>query len=173
MLQACIDQAGDINASLRALPIFLLASQNFVVFAGSSYTHRLWCVLEMFTFLRSGGTLGRVIVKPLDLDAAEACALFDIRHADCYVSADKQRLLAIVESSYGSFEQFNSACKQMLLAKLGTDGKGEGKGDGKGAASSLDFQTTRTGLRLGRASRTSPAPDKYAAPEEDPGAGEP
>jgi hypothetical protein len=42
MLQACINQDGDIDASLKALPIFLLASETFAVFAGHSYTLRLW-----------------------------------------------------------------------------------------------------------------------------------
>ena len=121
--KACIDQSGDINASLRALPIFLLSSQCFVVLAGKSYTRRLWCVLEIFTFLRSGGTYGRIDVRPLDIDAAEAVALFDIRKADCFLSQDKHALLAIVESSYGSFTQFNTACRKILLAKLGS---GEG-----------------------------------------------
>ena len=53
--KACIDQKGDINASLKVLPIFLLSSKMFVVLAGKTYTSRLWCVLEMFTFLRGGG----------------------------------------------------------------------------------------------------------------------
>ena len=34
--KACIDQSSDIDASLKALPIFLLASDNFVVFVGDS-----------------------------------------------------------------------------------------------------------------------------------------
>ena len=62
--QACIDQAGDINASLKALPIFLLASRHFVVFVGETYYKRMWCVLEMFTFVRSGGTLEQVRRAP-------------------------------------------------------------------------------------------------------------
>lgn len=40
--QACIDQASDINASLKALPIFLLSSKCMVVFVGESYFRRMW-----------------------------------------------------------------------------------------------------------------------------------
>ena len=80
------------------------------------------CVLELFTFLRSGGSYSRIDVRPLDLDAAEAVALFDIRRANCFLSADRHALLAIVESSYGSFTLFNDACKKILLAKLGSGG---------------------------------------------------
>ena len=77
-------------------------------------------MLEIFTFLRSGGSYDRIDVRPLDLDAAEAVALFDVRKADCHLMRDKQALLAIVESSYGSFGVFNKACKKILLAKLGS-----------------------------------------------------
>ena len=122
-LSACIDQAGDINASLKALPLFLLLSRRFVVFAGESYTKRLWCVLELFTFLRSGGTLERIVVKPLDLDLAKVVTLFDIRKADCFLRGDMLRLLGIVEASYGSFGQFNAAVRKILLAKLGSEDK--------------------------------------------------
>ena len=80
------------------------------------------CVLELFTFLRSGGSYSRIDVRPLDLDAAEAVAFFDIRRANCFLSADRHALLAIVESSYGSFTLFNDACKKILLAKLGSGG---------------------------------------------------
>ena len=86
------------------------------------------CVLELFTFLRSGGSYSRIDVRPLDLDAAEAVALFDIRRANCFLSADRHALLAIVESSYGSFTLFNDACKKILLAKLGSGGGLHGGG---------------------------------------------
>ena len=118
--KACIDQAGDINASLKALPIFLLASKYFVVFAGKTYTKRMWCVLEIFTFVRSGGTVDSILLKPLDVgEAREAITTFDIAQADCYVRGDKQRIRAIVESCYGSFSPFNATCRAILQAKLG------------------------------------------------------
>ena len=70
--KACIDQDGDINASLRALPIYLLGSRYFVVFVGESYFNRMWCVLELFTFVRSGGTVDQIMLKPLHGDDAAA-----------------------------------------------------------------------------------------------------
>ena len=122
--QACIDQAGDINAALRALPIFLLASRHFVVFVGESYFKRMWCVLEAFTFVRAGGKLEQVVLKPLKGENADvAIATLDVRKASCYLRADYHRILAIVESSYGSSAQFNDACKRLLASKLGTSAK--------------------------------------------------
>ena len=117
--KACIDQKGDINASLKVLPIFLLSSKIFVVLAGKTYTSRLWCVLEMFTFLRGGGSLDRIAVYPLDIDSTEAISNFDIRRADCTVKQDRHRMLAIVESSFSTFDEFNNACRKIFVAKLG------------------------------------------------------
>ena len=126
--QACIDQAGDINASLRALPIFLLASDHFVVLAGETYTRRMWCVLEIFTFVRSGGKVEQIVLKPLKSGSASAAfSAFDIRQADCFLRVDKQRILAVVESSYGSFGQFNAACRQIFSAQLGLTTKTQDK----------------------------------------------
>ena len=119
--KACIDQSGDINASLKALPIFLLASRYFAVFAGQSYTKRLWCAVEVFTFVRASGKLDSLILKPLHADDVKAFARFDISRADCFLREDKQRLLAIVESSYSSIGQFNAACRKILMSKLSLD----------------------------------------------------
>ena len=124
--KACIDQAGDINAALRALPVFLMCSKYFVVFAGKTYTRRMWCVVELFTFVRSNGNLDSIVLKPLDQsDAEDAIATFDIGKADCYLREDKQRMRAIVESCYGSYQTFNTAVRSILHAKMsGTDASG-------------------------------------------------
>ena len=75
----------------------------------------------MFTFLRSGGTIDRIILKPLDPDDRKVLATFDIRKADCFLQSDKQRLLSIVESSYFSSGAFNAACRKILVTKLRLD----------------------------------------------------
>ena len=53
-------------------------------------------------------------------------ASFDIRKASCFLQSDKQRLLAIVESSYFSFGAFNAACRKILMDKLKQDEAPEG-----------------------------------------------
>ena len=88
-----------------------------------------WCVLEMFTFLRSGGTIDRIILKPLDPDDRKVLATFDIRKADCFLQSDKQRLLSIVESSYFSSGAFNAACRKILVTKLRLDEAPSSVGD--------------------------------------------
>ena len=69
---ACIDQAGDINASLKALPIFLLTSQCMVVFVGESYFRRMWCMLELFTFVRRYVCMACSSMHPLHVHARDA-----------------------------------------------------------------------------------------------------
>ena len=74
--KACIDQA-EIAANLSALPVFLSGCQKLLVLAGPTYTSRLWCVVELFTFCKMGGRLEHIRVCELsgDLHSALAHAL--------------------------------------------------------------------------------------------------
>ena len=57
--KACILQT-DVEACLACLPIHLAGCRRLLVLAGSTYTSRIWCMIELFTFLRMGGDLQRV-----------------------------------------------------------------------------------------------------------------
>jgi hypothetical protein len=50
--RACIDQ-NNIQQSLACLPVFLAGCQTLLVVAGKTYCSRLWCVMELFAFVRS------------------------------------------------------------------------------------------------------------------------
>ena len=67
--KACIDQ-NNIDESLACLPIFLAGCAELLVLAGPTYTERLWCVMEIFTFFQIGKRVDRVTVVPLE--AADA-----------------------------------------------------------------------------------------------------
>ena len=54
--KACIDQS-NVQQSLACLPVFLAGCQTLLVVAGPTYCSRLWCVMELFTFVRSGRLL--------------------------------------------------------------------------------------------------------------------
>ena len=54
--KACIDQV-NIDQALACLPIFLAGCQTILVVAGTTYCSRLWCVIELFTFVRSAHLL--------------------------------------------------------------------------------------------------------------------
>ena len=62
--KASIDQ-DDIERSLSCLPVYLAGCRQLLVLAGPTYVERLWCIVEVFTYLRMGGSPDRMIVVPL------------------------------------------------------------------------------------------------------------
>ena len=98
--KACIDQTR-IDENLAALPIFLSGCQTLLVVAGKSYSTRLWCVMECFTFLYIGGdeAKSRLLVYKIGADVENILAAFNAKNASCYHARDRDRLLGIVESS--------------------------------------------------------------------------
>ena len=129
--KACVDQT-DIKRSLAGLPIFLAGCDNLLVLAGESYTTRLWCVLELFVFLHMGGTRDRLCVVPLasrvgvskDERALQEAMVMarlrrvDVAQAECYLPEDKERILSVIESSYGTCEAFNAELQRTEDTKI-------------------------------------------------------
>eukprot|EP00927_Polykrikos_kofoidii_P047262 TRINITY_DN4138_c0_g1_i11.p1 TRINITY_DN4138_c0_g1~~TRINITY_DN4138_c0_g1_i11.p1 ORF type:complete len:296 (-),score=43.53 TRINITY_DN4138_c0_g1_i11:161-1018(-) len=107
----CIDQSA-INENLRCLPVFLSSCRELIIAAGPTYLSRLWCVMELFVFLEIGMPLDRLVIYG-DFDMS-AIALFDVMNAECYNKRDKERLLAIIESSFGTTAMFNSVARKVL-----------------------------------------------------------
>ena len=104
--KACIDQQ-NIEQSLAALPLYLAGCNRLVVVAGPTYQDRLWCVIEVFTFLRMGGTLDRIDVLPVgEGTRAQVEArfnTFDAQTAQCFDEGDQHRLLGVIEAAFGDF----------------------------------------------------------------------
>jgi len=115
--KACINQ-NDIQKQLACLPIYLSGCSQMLVVAGPTYTERLWCVIEIFTFLRMGGCLERLALMPIGSatespEEAEVSVLrrfetFDAASAKCFNEAERQHLLAGLETGFGSLQQFNN-----------------------------------------------------------------
>jgi len=89
--------------------------------------------MEIFTFLRMGGTLDRVIAIPLieatnDDEPIEAMAVrthqptalrelfgsFHVDRCECFKPEDRQHLLAVIESGFGGLEPFNHLVRTMF-----------------------------------------------------------
>merc|ERR1712151_1211649 len=114
--RVCVDQSR-IEIDLRCLPIFLMGCRRLLVLCGPTYLSRLWCVLEIFTYVQMGG-------RPEDIELIyvlreghevedeslieDAFLNFDARQCQCTVASDKQRMLAIVELAFGSLDVFNA-----------------------------------------------------------------
>ena len=109
------------------------------------YGPHVQCVIEVFTFLRMGGDLTRICVRPI-LGAASwgdalpvSCALppttttaqertpnesihaafvsFRVQEASCF-GPDKDVLLAAIETGFASLDEFNALCAAALVRAL-------------------------------------------------------
>jgi len=129
----CIDQTA-IDENLLCLPVFVAGSKKLVVLSGSTYLHRLWCVMEIFTFIQMGGSLENLELWALDesppaptasgntyrrMDSVRKMrnffADFDANRSSCYLATDRDRLFSIVEAGCGGLDKFNQEVRTMLL----------------------------------------------------------
>ena len=71
--KACIKQTS-IEDSLPCLPVYLAGCSRLLVLAGKTYLKRLWCVMELFIFLRMGGEQRHVTIRAV-ADASSTMAM--------------------------------------------------------------------------------------------------
>eukprot|EP00400_MALV-I_sp_L67-5_P000590 gene590-1009_t len=121
--KCCIDQT-DISNDLLCLPVFAAGCQKLLILAGRTYTERLWCIVEVFVFLRMGGDLERMTVLPIELEnEEEAQQMFssvDASNCKCHSESDRQKLLAVVEQGFGNFESFNQILRHVFRKRVKT-----------------------------------------------------
>ena len=121
--KACVDQ-NNIDQALTALPVFLAGCDELVVLNGPSYSSRLWCAMEIFTFLKMGGNKGRVNAFKLGKGKtprrmkSNPLERFDATKATCFKLSDKHKLLGVIETGAGSLHHFN-----LQVRSLFSDGK--------------------------------------------------
>jgi len=120
--KCCIDQS-NIQTDLRCLPVFLGGCHKLVVLCGPTYLGRLWCIVEVFTFVHMCRSPERlefeVVVREecQEEDLSKVQSSLDSFDADlcaCHVAEDKDRLLNIILVAFGSMSGFNSAVRTML-----------------------------------------------------------
>ena len=126
---ACINQQ-DISASLVLLPIFLHGCKMLLILPGQTYPTRLWCLIELFTFVKMGGTRERVCIRPLlaasddQKQLGEALLRVDAKVAGCYLLKDRDRLLGIIEASFGDCRAFNGCLHAFFEEHSGFNSSG-------------------------------------------------
>jgi hypothetical protein len=133
---------------------------NFSVLAGPTYTSRLWCVLECFTFLKMGGDVDRIIMMPIggydDGDLLKGFLTFDARHADCFKPDEREHLLGVIESGFSSFENFNALVLwRRPLAMASRRGRTPA---GRGAAKMLQLEQRELCTTHAPSTRFGPSP---------------
>ena len=116
-----IDQ-NNIDDSLACLPVFLAGCKQLLALVGPSYTSRLWCVMEIFVFVRMGGKESDMVVRLLSDDEKltlnKGLAKFDAGKAKCFLNRDRQRLLAVIEASFGTFASFNQVVRRIFKEQI-------------------------------------------------------
>jgi len=121
--KCCIDQRR-IDEDLQCLPIFLRGCKRLVVLCGPTYLSRLWCVVEIFTHVHMGGAPGdielvQVLREGHELEDAtailEAFDTFDVRVCSCFNPTDKERMLAMVEASFGTMWAFSDVVRSLSI----------------------------------------------------------
>jgi hypothetical protein len=68
-----------------------------------------------------GASLDRVQVLPTgdgsEADIKAGFAHFDVQHAQCFMEGERQKILGIIESGFGSADAFNAIVSTMLRAR--------------------------------------------------------
>ena len=77
-------------------------------------TCAVWCVTEVFVWLRMGGANEAVRVHHLSADAGNLLANFNASKAQCFKPKDKQHLLAVIESGFGDLVPFNKVVRNLF-----------------------------------------------------------
>lgn len=114
--KACINQ-NDIDSQLQVLPIFLSGCKELVLLAGPTFAQRLWCVMELFTFLKMGGKRERIKLLELHAGVSDTLAMFDASKAECYRPTDREHMKAIIETSFGDLRPFNKVVRGLIAER--------------------------------------------------------
>eukprot|EP00931_Biecheleriopsis_adriatica_P035229 TRINITY_DN2027_c0_g1_i4.p1 TRINITY_DN2027_c0_g1~~TRINITY_DN2027_c0_g1_i4.p1 ORF type:complete len:523 (+),score=52.65 TRINITY_DN2027_c0_g1_i4:183-1571(+) len=118
----CIDQT-NLEYDLRCLPIFISGCDRLVVLCGTTYLSRLWCIMELFTFVHMGKDMDKIDVVPVlrnhhedeDLDTIkQALDCFDASQCTCTKVGDRDRLLSIINTAFSGINNFNRAILEIM-----------------------------------------------------------
>ena len=63
--KACLDVERSADEHIAMLPVLLGGCRELLILAGPTFGRRLWCALELFVFLRAGGSIDNVHVVPI------------------------------------------------------------------------------------------------------------
>jgi len=115
--KCCIDQ-NNIEDDLRCLPVFVSGCKSMVILCGTSYLSRLWCIVELMTWMQIHGSIENVTLLNVlrygrededFMDILGSFQSFDARSCECFKKDDKERLMVIIETAWGTIESFNAA----------------------------------------------------------------
>ena len=76
--------------------------------------------MELFVFMRMGGNREDIDVRLLEETTNLAVRLtsFDAGAAKCFLDRDRQKLLAVIEATFGTFSPFNKLVREIFKKQL-------------------------------------------------------
>ena len=79
--------------------------------------------MELYVFVHVGGGREAIDVRPLEGSESLANSLrtFDAAKAKCFLDTDRQRLWAVIETSFGTFTPFNEIVRGIFAERLGQE----------------------------------------------------
>ena len=111
----CVDQT-DVADKLAGLPVYLSGCRELLVLAGPTYLGRLWCLVEVYTFLTVGGQREKVTILPCGtIDPSFDC--ISTSKARCSDDKDYQRLCSVMERS----PTFEASLRQLFSTTGSSD----------------------------------------------------
>ena len=77
--------------------------------------------MELFTFVQMGGKRSALSVVELGEGVRDALSSFDALKARCFLSKDRQHLLAVMEAGFGDLNPFNRVIRRLLKERTVND----------------------------------------------------
>lgn len=120
-----------------------MGSRKLVIIMGPTYFSRLWCSMEIFVFIESGGSPSRVVLLPISgyhpkLDD------FDFGRVQCSVQADMDAMKNVILIGCGSVQNFNTRVRKILVEIFELNGIQVEQRGGGGGGRRRSHTTTHT-----------------------------
>merc|ERR1712226_1189911 len=86
---------------------------------------RLWCTIELFTYVHMGRSVDQVDFVIVQRDGREVedmhsvvagFEFFEAEQCTCFVAEDKERMLTIIHAAFGNITSFNLAVRNIFHA---------------------------------------------------------
>ena len=91
----------DVSVDLACLPVYIMACNSMLVLSGSTYTKRLWCVWELYTFFAicPEDSCDRLVLMSLDNSASTIQMLrdFNLDEAECKSTKNALELRNVID----------------------------------------------------------------------------
>merc|ERR1712232_45239 len=101
--------------------------REFVVLCGPTYLTRLWCIIELFTFVHIGRGEEFITILHLARETKQGednktinihVEEFDVEQCKCHYSTDKEKMLKVIMTAFGDMSSFNVAVRKLMTATI-------------------------------------------------------